>query len=154
MTEDQSRILIRKAALDDIDVLCTMIMDLFMIEDDFSPDINKQRVGLDMLINGGPCSVMLIAEVKSEIAGMVNLQRIISTAAGGYSVLLEDLYVKPEFRKKGMGRMLIDHAVQWGKQCGALRVQLAADIRNKPAISFYLKESFNASNMVLHYKGL
>ena len=154
MEENLLVIKIRKAVRDDAEALCLLLRDLFLIETDFIPDAAKQRKGLEMLIGGMTGGVIFAAESGSEIAGMVNLQKIVSTAAGGYSVLLEDLYVKPEYRNSGIGSKLIDRAVQWGKQEGALRIQLAADLRNRPAISFYSERGFHISNMVLHYKVL
>ncbi len=152
MKENKSCVKIRSAVSEDIDILCAMLEELFTIEDDFTTDTSKQRAGLDILINGNTESIIFIAQSGSEIAGMINLQKIVSTAAGGYSVLLEDLFVKAEYRSIGIGKMLIDRALLWAKSEGALRIQLAADIRNKVALSFYSNSGFNISNMVLYYR--
>jgi len=143
---------IRKAGMEDIHLLSKMLAELFSIEDDFEIDSAKQMKALAMIIGGTTGGVVLIAESDSKIAGMVNLQKIVSTASGGYSVLLEDLYVIPEFRDRGVGKCLTDHAVQWGRENDAVRIQLATDKRNQAAADFYSGRGFKAGNMVCYYK--
>jgi len=145
-------IILRKAAESDINTLSGMLAELFSIEDDFEIDSVKQKKALSLIINGGEEAVIFVAETQSEIIGMINIQKIVSTAVGGYSLLLEDMFVLSEYRCFGVGKMLIEQAVQWGKERQAFRIQLAADIRNMPAINFYYREGFSMSNMVLHYK--
>ena len=145
-------ITIRKADASDIPGLIIMLADLFSIEDDFDIDLLKQETALEMIISGKTGGVILIAENNSDVIGMVNLQKVISTAAGGYSVLLEDLYVVPRFRNMGTGSLLVDYAVAWGKENNALRIQLAADARNINATVFYSGKGFARSNMIFYYK--
>ncbi len=148
------KITVRPAVTDDIDILVEMLNSLFTIEDDFSPDPLKQRAGLDIIVSGKTGGAVFLAEYDGSPAGMVNLQKIVSTAAGGFSVLLEDLYVVPEMRRNGVGTVLLQEAIRWGREEGSLRIQLGADVRNKPAISFYTAKGFKISNLALHYKSI
>lgn len=143
---------VREADQADINELCHMLGGLFSVEDDFCADYEKQKTALEILIDKKTGSIIFVAESDGGIAGMINLQKIVSTAAGGYSILLEDLYVKNKYRDSGIGGMLVNRALQWAKSEGALRIQLAADIRNKKALSFYNNNGFTISNMVLYYK--
>ncbi len=147
-------IIIRKAVMSDIETLTVLLAELFSIEDDFEIDPAKQKKALSIIICGENGGTIFVSETGSHIIGMVNLQKVVSTAAGGLSVLLEDLYVKPEFRNKGIGKMLLDQAADWGRDQNALRIQLAADLRNKQAISFYERQNFKISRMTLHYKSI
>lgn len=149
-----NNILVRKAGESDLDTLADMLGRLFSIEDDFQADPVKQKAGLELIISGYVCGVILIAEADSVIAGMVNLQKVVSTASGGYSVLLEDLYVKPEMRRTGIGSFLLKNAVEWGRKEKALRIQLGADVRNKSALNFYKSIGFARSSLSLHYKNI
>jgi len=143
---------IREARVSDTAMLAGMLAELFSIEDDFEIDSSKQKTALNIITGGSTGGVILIAETDSAAAGMINLQKVVSTASGGFSVLMEDLYVRPEYRKRGIGTMLVEKAVQWGKEHGAVRIQLAADSRNTPALDFYSKTGFSKSNMIFHYK--
>ncbi len=143
---------IRKAEIKDINKLSDMISSLFSIEDDFSVDIEKQKRGLRMIIDGEADGIILVAEKDSVVTGMVSLQKVVSTAAGGYSLLLEDMFVMPEHRHSGVGEKLVKEAVRWGKENSVLRIQLAADKRNTSAINFYSANGFNTGNMICFYK--
>lgn len=143
---------IREAGVSDVDTLSGMLEELFSIETDFQTDAVKQKTALKMIIENRGSGVIFIAESDKGTAGMVSLQKIISTATGGYSILLEDLYVVPGSRNMGTGRMLIDRSIQWASEHNALRIQLAADGRNMPALSFYSGLGFSMSSMTMHYK--
>lgn len=145
---------IRKACTGDIDILSSFLGELFSIEDDFKIDYARQRMALEMITGGETGGVIFMAEADSDPAGMINLQKIVSTASGGYSVLLEDLFVSVKYRGKGIGKKLLDKAVQWGREEQALRMQLAADLRNRRALSFYEINGFRTSRMICHYRML
>ncbi len=55
----------------------------------------------------------------------------------GKSLYMDDLYVKPEFRGKGLGTQLINRVIDFAKQekCSKLKWQVSD--WNKPAIEFY-----------------
>jgi ribosomal protein S18 acetylase RimI-like enzyme len=138
--------------MEDIHLLSEMLAGLFSIEDDFEINSAKQTKALEMIISGRTGGAILVAESDSIIAGMVSLQKVVSTASGGYSILLEDLYVLPEFRDRGIGKCLTDYAVHWGRENDAVRIQLAADVRNRRASDFYKAGGFCESNMFCFYK--
>jgi len=53
-----------------------------------------------------------------------------------------EFFVKEEFRKKGIGTLLMRQAVKIAKEKGARMLVLETDTLNIPAISFYLKFGF------------
>lgn len=152
MKFENAEVIVRKALIEDILLLSEMLADLFSIEDDFEIDLQKHKKALEMIISGKTGGMIFIAEKNMMAVGMVNLQKTVSTAAGGYSVLLEDLYVIPACRNSGIGKILIDKAVQWGREQNAFRIQLAADLRNLQAADFYSGRGFKKSNMICYYK--
>ncbi|MFH0974229.1 MAG: GNAT family N-acetyltransferase [Spirochaetota bacterium] len=147
----QNNIIIRKARLIDIDILCDLLSGLFAVETDFNAGYRKQDRALYLLINDDNKDVFVAAD-GAVIAGMITGQTVVSTAAGGLSVLLEDLFVVPGYRGKGIATMLMRHLLLWGKAKGAVRVQLVADERNPAALDLYKKAGFALSNMRGLYK--
>lgn len=145
--------LIRKGTIDDIDGLAWLIAQLFAIETDFNIDERKIKTGLKMLVESDS-SVVYAAVDGNEIVGMVTGQLIISTAAGGSSVLLEDMYIRKDHRRSGVGSMLITFLESWGKSRGCGRMQLVADRTNISAHVFYVKNGFAESRMAGMYKPL
>ncbi|KAK1153333.1 diamine acetyltransferase 2-like [Acipenser oxyrinchus oxyrinchus] len=55
----------------------------------------------------------------------------------GRAVYLEDLYVMPEFRGKGIGKALMSHIAQIGRARGCVRMQFTVLDWNKPSLDFY-----------------
>jgi GNAT superfamily N-acetyltransferase len=148
---DNTKLVIRRANTNDIEHLADLLVELFSIETDFTVDRAKHIIGINRIILDVDRSVIFVAEHRDQIVGMVSGQLVISTAAGGYSVLLEDMCVAGEFRRSGTGSALLQNLAVWGKNKGAKRVQLVADSKNQPAISFYLKKGFSSSRMTGMY---
>jgi ribosomal protein S18 acetylase RimI-like enzyme len=146
-----NNITIRKAEEHDIDTMCLLLAGLFAIETDFETDVQKQRNALNLLIMDDDKAVF-VAMSDQSIIGMITGQLVVSTAAGGYSVLLEDLFVMPEYRGKGIASMLIRYLLSWGKAKGAVRIQLVADENNSAALELYKKTGFSVSSMRGLYK--
>ncbi|XP_060112033.1 thialysine N-epsilon-acetyltransferase-like isoform X1 [Heteronotia binoei] len=57
----------------------------------------------------------------------------------GRNIYVEDLYVMPEFRGKGIGKKLMSSVAQMGLQQGCTQMRLAALDWNRSAIDFYLR---------------
>ena len=146
-------VLIEKAVAGDAPFLAEMIKKLFDIEKDFKSDIANQINGIIMLIENEK-AVVLKAVSDDKIIGMVTGQLVVSTASGGYSVLLEDLFVDADFRLGGVGKALLKNLVTWANQNGAFRIQLVADTSNSSAESFYTAMGFSPSRMMGWYQHL
>ncbi|HOF33836.1 MAG TPA: GNAT family N-acetyltransferase, partial [Spirochaetota bacterium] len=99
-------VVIEKAVAGDAPLLAEMIKKLFDIEKDFKSDIANQINGIVMLIEKEQ-AVVFKALSGDKIIGMVTGQLVVSTASGGYSVLLEDLFVDTDFRLGGVGKALL-----------------------------------------------
>jgi GNAT superfamily N-acetyltransferase len=144
---------IRKGQCDEIEVLSRLLTTLFAIETDFSVDAAGQAAGLRLLLADSSQNVIFVAENDNGIVGMVTAQLVVSTAAGGYSVLIEDMVILEEYRRQGLGTRLLQQAIAWGKERGAKRWQLVADLKNAPALAFYKNSGFQQSRMIGFYKG-
>lgn len=62
---------------------------------------------------------------------------------------VEGIYVLPEFRKKGMSKMLLSKAEEWSKSKGC--VQIASDIEDENVVSyaFHIGVGFKEVNRVI-----
>jgi len=137
----------RKATQADIKRLTQLLAGLFSLETDFVIDTAIQKAGLDLFFEHPEDKVIMVADHEGEPVGMVTGQLVISTAIGGMSVLLEDLFISKSYRGRGIGRKLF-HAMQtWGTAQGARRIQLVVDERNANALGFYLHLGFRQGVM-------
>jgi GNAT superfamily N-acetyltransferase len=121
----------------DIPELIDLLGMLFSIEQDFTPDTDKQRRGLAALLASPTGHVAIARDVNARAVGMATVQLVISTAEGAPSAWIEDVVVREDWRGKGLGRSLLDAVLAWARGQGAVRAQLLADLDNAPALAFY-----------------
>lgn len=139
---------IEPATLDDLPELTELLYELFTEEEDFVPNRDKQMRGLKLILEGPSRGRIFVLRSANKIIGMINLLITISTAEGGFVLLLEDLIIHREHRGQGYGTKLLDYAVDFAKKKNFLRITLLTDKPNEPQKHFYLKNGFIQSSMV------
>jgi GNAT superfamily N-acetyltransferase len=144
-------IFIRKGEPRDIETMVTFLYHLFSIEKDFATNADKYRAGLQLLLAEPLSRAIFVAEAYGDVVGMVTVQIVVSTSSGGYSILLEDMYIVSGFRRKGIGSKLLAHVLVWGSKQGICRVQLVADVTNIGALMFYRQAGLLTSQMTALY---
>ena len=138
---------IRRAQRKDIDSLVGLLEELFSIEEDFTFDKERQRKGLQLLLES-PLGCVLAAEADNSVVGMCTGQLTISTAEGSAALLVEDVVVTEDWRGKGVGRQLLDKLAQWAAEQGANRMQLLADRTNKAGLDFYTRSGWQQTQLI------
>ena len=74
---------------------------------------------------------------------MINLLFTISTAEGGFVMVLEDLVIHDAFRGQGYGSKLLEYAINFAKQKNFLRITLLTD---RPELRSQTSSSVTASS--------
>ncbi|HIJ91615.1 MAG: GNAT family N-acetyltransferase [Desulfobulbaceae bacterium] len=138
---------IRPARPDDLDALVELLRILFGIEADFDFDAARQRRGLAMLL-AQEAAVILVAEAAGRVMGMCSGQLTISTAEGGFALLVEDVVVAEPWQGKGVGRALLAAMEQWAASRKVGRLQLLADRNNTAALEFYRKLGWQPTELI------
>lgn len=87
----------------------------------------------------------LVARRNGEPAGYAVFYRTFSTFVGRPGLFLDDLYVRPAFRKLGIGRALLTGVAQIGAELGGGRFEWITLRWNENAFRFY--RSIGASVM-------
>jgi GNAT superfamily N-acetyltransferase len=142
-------VLIRPARPEDIPRMTDLLAELFSIETDFAPDVEKQIRGLSALVAGPPGrSYVLVAEQGGMAVGMATVQTLVSTAEGGRVGLVEDLVVRRNLRGRGVGTQLIDAILRWARSQGLTRLQLLADRDNQQALDFYASRNWISTRLI------
>ncbi|MDF7823745.1 GNAT family N-acetyltransferase [Pontiellaceae bacterium B12227] len=144
---------IRRATQDDIPAMAELLHELFAIEVDFTPDFAVQSEGLSRLLDRESAEIF-VAEIRRQVVGMCTVQIHISTAKGREVGVVEDVVVDIEHRGKGMGAALLRTMEEWAVQRGLARLQLLADRDNNPALGFYRRQGWHATNLVSWMKQL
>ena len=138
---------IRPAALRDIPRLCALLAELFAQEADFTPDAERQRRGLELILDDPGAGRIYCATHFGTIVGMVTILFSVSTAEGGLAAWLEDMVVDPAWRGRGVGGQLLSHAVEEARGAGCTRITLLTDGGNRGAMRFYSRAGFSRSAM-------
>jgi len=97
---------------------------------------DHRRTGRLALRAGSSARVVLAepADAPGVVAGMAIWFPTYSTFLGRPGIWLEDLFVRPEHRGKGLGRALLEHLFE---RAGGGRVEWAVLDWNAPSIAFY-----------------
>ena len=80
---------------------------------------------------------VVIGQHADEPAGFALFFHNFSTFLGRPGIYLEDLYVKPEFRGKGIGRAMLVYLAGLAKERGCGRLEWSVLDWNEPAIRLY-----------------
>src|SRR5207248_11189065 len=118
------KIVIEPATEADLDELSEMLGELFTQESDFRPDKEKQLRGLRLIFEQPSRGRAFVLRREGAIVGMINLLFTISTAEGGFVIVLEDLVVHKQYQAHGYGSKLLQHAIDSAKQKNLLRITL------------------------------
>jgi GNAT superfamily N-acetyltransferase len=139
---------IEPATLDDLPELIELLFELFSQESDFIPDREKEMRGLRLLLEQPSRGRIFVLRGPNRIVGMVNLLITISTAEGGFVLVLEDLIVHRDHRGQGFGTQLLHYAIDFAKKKKFLRITLLTDKPNEQLKRFFAKNGFVESNMI------
>ena len=141
-------IVIRRAQIEDIDAMANLIAVLFSVEEDFFVDITKQRQALQMFHEYPDGRCLLVAEQEHRIIGMCSAQLLVSSAEGGWKVLVEDVVVAENCRGLGVAKRMLCSLTGWAEDHGAKRMDLLADKDNTNALQFYDKAQWRRTKLI------
>jgi len=128
---------IRPAKTSDIDEILALIYELALYEK--APEeakASKSQI-MESFFSDHPKVFCEIVEVEGEIAGLAIWFLNYSTWQGKHGIYLEDLFVRPQFRGRGIGKALLKHLAQICVDRGYGRFQWWVLDWNEPSIEFY-----------------
>src|SRR6201997_3143849 len=117
-------VVIEPATEADLDELSELLGELFAQESDFRPDKDRQLRGLRLIFEQPSRGRVFVLRRDGANVGMINLLFTISTAEGGFVMLLEDLVIHKEYQAKGYGSKLLKYAIDFAKKKNFLRITL------------------------------
>ena len=133
----ENEVMIEQASSADIPAMVGLLAALFTIEQDFKPDTERQVRGLAGVLASPNACIMLARSPQGEAIAMCSAQLVFSTAEGAHSAWIEDMVVHEAWRKRGIGRQVLQAVLAWASERGATRAQLLADLDNQPALDYY-----------------
>lgn len=82
-------------------------------------------------------SVAFLAMEEDEAVGFTQLYPSFTSAGMARIFVLNDLYVRPEFRGRGVATALLQHASAYAREAGAVRLTLSTERANAAAQALY-----------------
>jgi len=139
---------IEPATLEDLPRLTDLVMSLLGEEADFVPDRTKQEMGIRLILEQPNRGRIFVLRTDHMLIGMVNLLFTISTAEGGFVILMEDVIVHPMHRGQGYGSLLLKHTVEFAREKKFKRITLLTDKISAVSQHFFQKHGFVFSHMI------
>lgn len=128
---------IRPAGPDDVEILANLVRELAIYE---KIEHRMQATPADFrrhLFGPRPAAEAVLVEVDGKAIGFALWHSTFSTFQGRPGLYLEDIFVRPEFRGRGIGKALLAGLARLAveRDCGSIK-WIVLDW-NEPAISFY-----------------
>lgn len=139
---------VEPASIEDLPELVNLTMDLFAHSGDLRADSQVQEHGLRLILEQPARGRIFVLRSDDAIYGMVNLLFTISTAMGGFVILMEDVIVHPIHRGHGYGTMLLEHVLDFAKKKDFKRITLLTDKISADSQHFFKKMGFEYSSMI------
>lgn len=128
---------IRPAGPDDAPAIARLVRALAayeQLEDQVEATADDFRAHL---FGHRPAAEALVAEVESRAVGFALFFTNFSTFRGRPGLYLEDLFVEPEYRGRGIGKALIATVARQAEGRGYARLEWSVLDWNAPSIAFY-----------------
>ena len=85
---------------------------------------------------------IFVAKVADRTVGVAYLSRTWTLERGGDSVWLEELYVEPELRGRGIGQRLLQAAIEHARALGCAGMELEVEANHGRAANLYRRFDF------------
>jgi GNAT superfamily N-acetyltransferase len=128
---------IRPGELEDVPLIADLIRGLARYEKLEHEVVMTEEKLTDGLFGERQYAETIIAEDDGEPVGFALFFHSFSTFLAQPGIYLEDLYVVPEQRSRGVGRALLERLAQLAVDRGCGRLEWAVLDWNKDAIGFY-----------------
>lgn len=131
--------LIRDANCSDISTL----MELIRLKAEFDGSLDfveaTPKKLEETLFCENPLAFVLLAEINGNAIGFATYHQIYSTFLAQPGIWLDDLYIKADYRRLGVGEALIKRLCQITEKIEGGRIDWIVAVNNTPAIEFYEK---------------
>lgn len=127
---------LRFAEIDDVPLILKFIMELAAYEKMLNKVVATEKILRESLFERRAAEV-IIGEYKNEPIGFALFFHNFSTFLGLPGIYLEDLYVRPEMRGKGIGRSILSFLAKLAIERNCGRLEWWCLDWNEPSVKFY-----------------
>lgn len=143
-----STVSIRPATVADVGAVVALLADDDLGAARETPDDLEPYLRTFELVERDPAQLLVVADQGGEVVGTLQLSLIPGLSRRGATrALIEAVRVASSQRGNGLGRRLIQWAIEEAKRRGAVMVQLTSDASRTDAHRFYERLGFTASHV-------
>lgn len=130
-------VVLRQATPADVPAILAMVRELAEFERLAHQLVATEAQFQAALFGAKPAAEAIVAEADGAVVGYALWFTTFSTFLGRPGIWLEDLYVRPAHRRRGIGRALLERVVAIGRERGCGRVEWSVLDWNADAIAVY-----------------
>jgi GNAT superfamily N-acetyltransferase len=134
--DEVNELRIRPAVEDDAQLLFDLILELAGYEKLTEKVVGDPEV-LRRTLFEQRAGEALVLELGAEVVGYAIFFTTFSSFECRSGIWLEDVYVRPEHRRGGVGRAVMEHLAELALERGHVRLEWCALEWNEPALGFY-----------------
>lgn len=112
---------------------------LSLLNQEFNDSAVSARQIADYLANCPDHEKTVVAEIDGDLVGFACLQVYRSWCYPDVWAELTEMFVKPDFQRKGIGQAIVQHVEELAKYAGAVEIGLLTGKRNIAGQSLYRK---------------
>ncbi len=133
--------LLRRALAEDQQLVLHFLSD-FYSESSFELDKAKAARAIESLIATPHYGILFVIDVEGRPAGYTALTFGFSLEFNGLDGIIDDLYLAPSFRDKGIGSQVVELVLEAAREEGLNAVHLEVEHSNKRAQKVYFRAGF------------
>ncbi|HJS45575.1 MAG TPA: GNAT family N-acetyltransferase [Rhizomicrobium sp.] len=141
--------LVRAAGLHDLDLVVPLFDGYRQFYGRTSDEILARTFLRERM--GRKESVIFLAEADGRAVGFTQLYPSFTSTGAARIWILNDLFVDPQSRGRGIASLLLDAAVTFSKETGAIRLSLSTAVTNRAAQALYERRGWKKDTEFLHY---
>ena len=130
---------IRPATEADVELVFDLICELATYEKLRDEVVGTPEILRASLFDRGDAEALIVESADGEAVGYAIFYTSFSTFECRSGIWLEDVYVRPEHRRGGIGLRILEHLAALTLERGHIRLEWVALNWNEPALNFYAK---------------
>lgn len=135
------------AGLDEAEIVGGLLIEFRDFLGSARPSDNAMLAGVDRLMEDLNTEFLLAsADDDAPPSGVAQLRFRFSVWEAAPDCWLEDLYVRPEARRRGVASALVQASVERARERGSRRIELDTNESNDAALALYERFGFSASS--------
>ena len=126
---------IRGAVANDIAGIAVLTNQLGYVTDE------KTTAEIFTVVQQQKNTVVYVAVDENKIRGWLHMSEIVSLESGSFYEIL-GMVVDEAYQNLGIGKRLVQEAIRWSRNQGALSLRVRSNVKRRQAHAFYMRQGF------------